>query len=252
MLGEVLPAEAFGFLLVATRLIALVMMMPVLGDQSVPGRIRATIGFVIALVIYMAVRSSLPPMPDNVIVLTALLLREAMIGAVLGLTTRIMLAATHIAGTVIAFLTGLAAAQSFDPSQGSQGVLVGSFLTLVAITLIVVSDLHHLMILGMVHSYLKFPVALGLPYTDFAMVIVQYTSAAFLLGFHIAAPFVAYSIIYNSGLGLISRMIPAFQVFFIGMPINLFMGFTLLMILMGSMMALFMERFEELLVSFLG
>lgn len=252
MLGEVLPAEAFGFLLVATRLIALTLIMPVLGDQSVPGRIRASLGFIIALVIYSSVRSELPPMPDNVLMLVSLMVREFMIGVIMALATRILLTATHTAGTVIAFQTGLAAAQSFDPAQGSQSALVASFLTLVAITLIVVTDLHHLLILGMAHSYAKFPVGMGIPYTDFATVITHYVSSAFLLGVHLAAPFVAYAIIYNLGLGLIARLIPGFQVFFIGMPINLFMGFALMMVLMGSIMQLFLAQFEELLVSFLG
>lgn len=252
MLGEVLPAEAFGFVLVSMRLVALVLLMPVLGDQSVPGRIRATMGFVFSLVVYMSVRSELPAMPDNVFLLISLLIREFMIGAMLGLTTRILLSATHVAGTVIAFQTGLAAAQSFDPSQGSQGVLVGSFMTLIAITLIVVSDTHHLLIMGMAHSYMKFPAGLALPYTDFAMVITHYVSASFLLGFHIAAPFLVYGVIYNLGLGLIARLVPSFQVFFVGMPINLAMGFLLLMVLMGSIMALFLEKFRELALSFLG
>lgn len=252
MLGEVLPAEAFGFLLVAMRLIALTLVMPVLGDQSVPGRIRAGMGFVLTAVVYASVRSDLPPMPDSPIVVVALLVREFAIGAIMALATRILLTATHTAGTIIAFQTGLAAAQSFDPAQGSQSALVASFLTLVAITLIVVTDLHHIMILGMAHSYVKFPVGLGIPYTDFATVITQYVSGAFLLGAHLAAPFIAYAVIYNLGLGLVARLIPGFQVFFIGMPINLFMGFALMMILLGSIMQLFMERFEEHMVSFLG
>ncbi|NVJ99148.1 MAG: flagellar biosynthetic protein FliR [Alphaproteobacteria bacterium] len=252
MLGDVLPAEAFGFLLVATRLVALIIVMPVLGDTSIPGRIRAGMGFLFSLVIYASVRSDLPPMPDNAFIVGSLLIREFVIGVIMGLATRILLTATHTAGTVIAFQTGLAAAQSFDPAQGSQSALVASFLTLVAITLIVVTDLHHLMILGMANSFVKFPVGLGLPYTDFATVITHYVSGAFLLGVHLAAPFIAYAVIYNLGLGLISRLIPGFQVFFIGMPINLFMGFTLTMILIGSIMQLFLERFEELLVSFLG
>lgn len=252
MLGEVLPAEAFGFLLVSVRLVALVMIMPVLGDQSIPGRIRGALGFLIALVIYVPVRDKLPPMPDNVLMLIVLMIRELMIGVIMGLATRIMLTATHTAGTVIAFQTGLSAAQSFDPSQGSQGVLVGSFLTLIAITLIVVTDLHHLMIMGMAHSYTKFPVGMGIAYQDFAQVIVHYVSNAFLLGFHLAAPFIAYGMIFNLGLGLTARLIQGFQVFFVGMPINIFLGFSLLMILMASIMGLFLERYQELLLDFLG
>lgn len=252
MLGEVLPAEAFGFLLVSFRLIPLVMVMPVFGDSSIPGRIRASFGFLMSLIVYSAVRGDLPTMPDNVYNLLTLLVREFMIGVIMGLATRILLSAVHTAGTVIAFQTGLAAAQSFDPSQGTQGVLVAAFLSLTAITMIVVTNLHHLMIMGMVHSYVKFPAGFAIDTTSFAMVVMHYVSSAFLLGFHLASPFIAYGIVYNLGLGLVARLVPGFQVFFIGMPINIAVGFALLAILMGSTMSLFLERYRELLLSFMG
>lgn len=252
MLGEVLPAEAFGFLLVSFRLVPLVLVMPVFGDSSIPGRIRGAFGFVMSIIVYTSVRGELPPMPDNVFNLITLFLREFMIGVIMGLAMRILLSAVHTAGTVIAFQTGLAAAQSFDPSQGTQGVLVAAFLSLTAITMIVVTDLHHLMIMGLVHSYVKFPVGFPIDTTSFAMVVVHYVSSAFLLGFHLASPFIAYGIVYNLGLGLVARLVPGFQVFFIGMPINIAFGFALLAILMGAMISLFLERYQDLLVSFIG
>ncbi len=252
MLGQVLPAEAFGFLLVTMRLAALVMVMPVLGDRSIPRRVRVAFAFILSVIVFAAVRADLPPMPSQLFGLLSLLARELLIGLMLGLVTRILMASTHTAGSLIAFQTGLAAAQSFDPSQGSQTALVATFMTLTAITLIVVTDLHHLLIMAMANSYQKFPAGMAIPYTDFASVIVKYVASAFALGVHMAAPFIVYGVIYNLGLGLIARLIPAFQVFFVGMPINLFLGFTLLMLLLGSMMTLFLDRFENLLLDMLG
>ena len=252
MLGEVLPAEAFGFLLVTVRLAALVMIMPVLGDTTVPQRVRVGLAFVISLIVYSSVREALPPIPENVFGLFALLLRELLVGVIIGLATRILMSATHLAGTVIAFQSGLAAAQSFDPAQGSQSALVAGFMTYVAITMIVVLDLHHLMIMGMAHSYQKFPVGEALEYADFATLVTDMVSSSFLLGFHMAAPFIVYSIIFNTSLGLIARMAQGFQVFFIGMPVNIYMGFALIMVLLGSMMSLFTDRFRDLLLDFIG
>lgn len=252
MLGEVLPAEAFGFLLVTVRLAALVMVMPVLGDTTIPQRMRVAFAFALSLIVYSSVRDLLPPMPQNVFALFALLLRELLVGLIIGLATRILMSATHVAGTVIAFQTGLGAAQSFDPAQGSQSAIVAAFMTYIAITMIVVLDLHHLMIMGMAHSYQKFPVGEPLAYADLATLITNMVSASFLLGFHMAAPFIVYSIVFNTSLGLIARMAQGFQVFFIGMPVNIFMGFALMMILMGGMMQLFTDRMRDLLLDFMG
>jgi flagellar biosynthetic protein FliR len=252
MLGEVLPAEAFGFLLVTVRLAALVLVMPVLGDTTIPQRIRVGLAFAISLIVYTSVRDILPPMPESVFGLFALILRELLVGVIIGLASRILMSATHVAGTVIAFQTGLGAAQSFDPAQGSQSAIVAAFMTYVAITMVVVLDLHHLMIMGMAHSYQKFPVGEPLAYADLATLITEMVSNSFLLGFHMAAPFIVYSLVFNTSLGLVARMAQGFQVFFIGMPMNIFMGFALLMLLMGTMMSLFTDRLRDLLLDFMG
>jgi len=252
MLGEVLPAEAFGFLLVTVRLAALVLVMPVLGDTTIPQRIRVGLAFAISLIVYTSVRGILPPMPESVFGLFALILRELLVGVIIGLASRILMSATHVAGTVIAFQTGLGAAQSFDPAQGSQSAIVAAFMTYVAITMVVVLDLHHLMIMGMAHSYQKFPVGEPLAYADLATLITEMVSNSFLLGFHMAAPFIVYSLVFNTSLGLVARMAQGFQVFFIGMPMNIFMGFALLMLLMGTMMSLFTDRLRDLLLDFMG
>ncbi len=252
MLSEVLPMEAFGFLLVTVRMAAIVMVMPVLGDTSIPRRFRVTFGFIFALIVYSNVRELIPPIPQSVFGLLALMVKELLVGVIMGLATRILMSATHVAGTVIAFQTGLGAAQSFDPAQGSQSALVAAFMTYVAITLIVVMDLHHLMILGMAHSYQKFPIGEALPYVDYATLIVGMVSDSFLLGFHMASPFIVYAMLFNLALGLVSRMVQGFQVFFIGMPMNIFMGFAIMMLLLGGMMQLFLDQFSDLLVGFLG
>lgn len=252
MLGEVLPAEAFGFLLVTVRLAALVMVMPVLGDTTIPQRIRVGLAFAISLIVYTNVRGLLPPMPASVFGLFALILKELLVGVIIGLAARILMSATHVAGTVIAFQTGLGAAQSFDPAQGSQSAIVAAFMTYVAVTMVVVLDLHHLMIMGMAHSYQKFPVGEPLAYADFATLITEMVSSSFLLGMHMAAPFIVYSLVFNTSLGLIARMAQGFQVFFIGMPMNIFMGFGLLMLLLGGLMTLFTDRLRDLLLDFMG
>lgn len=252
MLGQVLPAEAFAFLMILMRMTPLVMLMPVLGDRSIPTRIRTSLALLLTLIIYGIHSDKIPPMPAAMFELVTLMVRELLVGSMLALTARILLSATHTAGTVIAFQTGLAAAQSFDPAQGSQSVIVASFVSLTAITLIVVTDLHHLMIEGFAHSYIKFPVGETIPMEDFATIIARFVSDSFALGFQLASPFIVYALIFNISLGLIARMIQGFQVFFIGMPMNLFMGFVLMSLLLGAMMQLFLERFESHLLSFLG
>lgn len=252
MLANVLPAEIFGFLLITVRLSALVMVVPVFGEKSIPKRIRVGFALVLSLVIYPALSGTLPTIPASPVALGALFIKELTVGLILGLSIRIMASALHTAGSIIAFQTGLAAAQAFDPAQGTQSVIVAAFFNLVATMMILATDLHHLMIRGMVFSYEKFPIGENLVLADFATVTTSLVAGSFLLGFQIASPFIVYAMIYNLGLGLVARMVQGFQVFFVGMPINIFMGFLLMSLLISSIMNVFLGHFEELLTAMMG
>lgn len=252
MLSQILPAEAFGYLLITIRMVAMVMTYPGIGDNTIPRKLRVTFAAATSVVVYLSVREAIPPMPASVWGLTMLAFRELIIGVMMGTVTRFILTAAHVAGSVISMQTGLAAAQSFDPAQGGQSAIVASFMTVMAITLIFVMDIHHLMIKGLVHSYSSFPIGEVIPFVDFARVATHYVSSSFKLGIALASPFIAYALIFNLSLGLIARMMPQFQVFFIGMPINIYLGFTLMMLLLPSMVSLLLSKMMAFLMEILG
>ncbi|GHF27086.1 flagellar biosynthetic protein FliR [Kordiimonas sediminis] len=252
MLSSILPSEAFAFLLVTCRMAAIVMLLPALGEQSVPRRIRVSFGFLLSLVVYSSVRQSLPEMPAGSVELAALIGREIALGIMIALMARLIMTAVHTAGTVLAFQSGLAAAQAFDPNQGTQSAIISTLMTLMAVTLIMVTNIHHLMIMGMVNSYYIFPITESIPFADFAGIAQHYVATSFTLGIMLAAPFIVYSLVYNLGLGLVARMMPQFQVFFIGMPVNIFLGFALFMVVVSSMMMVFLDHFEQYFLQMLG
>ncbi|WCL52713.1 flagellar biosynthetic protein FliR [Gimibacter soli] len=252
MLDDVLPSEIFGVLLVLTRVAALVMLMPGLGDASIPAQIRVSFAFLLSIVVYPVVAPLLPAMPPSFVGLVMLMLHEAFLGILIALIVRIFMSATHVAGTIIAYQSGLAAAQSFDPTQGTQSAIIGTFMTLISVTLVMVTNTHHLMIMGMVNSYTRFPANEVVAVADFARVIIHYVGYSFQIGMQLAAPFIVYGLVYNVGLGLIARMMPQFQVFFIGMPLNIFLGFALFAMVLSSMMHYFMDHLQSVLMQFLG
>ncbi|WND02147.1 flagellar biosynthetic protein FliR [Temperatibacter marinus] len=252
MLDEKLIPEIFDYLLVLVRISALVILFPALGDRSIPGRIRASLGAVIALIAYFPLRDVLPEMPTTTWGIFWLILREFLIGAMLGTIVRIILSASHVAGTITSFMSGLGAAQSFDPNQGGQSAIVSAFLSVSTVVMIFVTDVHHLMILGLVHSYTKLPVGVEIVAADFAYMATKYVASAFNLGVQLASPFILYSLIFNTSLGLISRLIPSFQVFFIAMPFNIFMGWLLYSILFGSMLTILIKHISDYLGEILG
>lgn len=252
MLGQVLPAEAFGFLLVFTRIGALMMMIPGFAEVGVPARVRLSLALAVSFLIYGAVRNELPTMPAAPLGLGILIFKEVAIGLSIGMLARILLASLHVAGTIIGFQSGLAAAQQFDPSQGSQSALMASFLMIFGIVIVFTSELHLLFLGAMRDSYILFPVQAELLVGDLAQLATETVAASFLLGVQLASPFLVYGIVYNLALGVISRLMPQLPVFFVGIPLNVFAAFAILLMVISAMMAWFVTFFEDRMSVFIA
>lgn len=248
---EYLPQEIFGFFLIFSRLGAMVMMLPALGETSVPARVRLFLSLSISIIIYGLVRENIPLMPGAPVALAVLLFSEILIGLMIGISVRLFVSALHVAGTVMAMQSGLALAQAFDPAQGAQSSIVATFLTLVGVTLVFMTDLHHLMIAGMYNSYSLFPIGAPINIGDFAELIANTVSNSFKLGIQMAAPIIVYALVFNAGLGIIARLVPQLQVFFVAIPINIAMGFVILAVVISAAMTWYLEHLEASLEVFI-
>ena len=141
-----LPALAATFMLVFARIGTMVMLLPGLGELSVPVRVRLTVALVLTAVLVPLHRDAYAIDLRTFGPVVALLGEELFIGAVLGLTARLTISALQVAGSVIAQQLGLGFVTAVDPTQGQQTVIVGNFLTILGITLVFTADLHHLVI----------------------------------------------------------------------------------------------------------
>jgi len=226
--------------------------VPALGETSIPPRIRVGLAAFLALVIYPAVAASLPVLPQSIFALLYALLAEAVTGVMIGGAARLIMSALNIAGTVIAFQGSLSIAQGFDPTQGQQGVLISTFLVLLATTMIFVTDLHHLLLAAIVRSFQQFPPGRLPPIADFADLVTCIMAQSFVLAVQLAAPFIAYGLVFYVGLGLLARLMPQLQVFFIAMPLNIFLTFVVMFMVAGVMMTWFLGGFEDVMRTFTG
>ena len=176
---------------------------------------------------------------------------EALIGIFIGGAARVLVTALHVAGIVISFQASLGFAQFFDPAQGAQGALLGSFLSIMGLVMIFMADLHHMMMYAISDSYVLFPAATVPPMEDFAKTAAGWVANSFLIGVQISAPFIAYALVLYIGMGLVNRLMPQMQVFFIVMPLQIMLAFVIMMMVMGASMMWFLDHFESGLAMFL-
>jgi flagellar biosynthesis protein FliR len=245
---SLLPALAAAFMLVFARVGAMVMLMPGLGETNIPVRIKLSIALLLTLIILPLHRSDYRIDLGSMAALLVLMLYEILVGIVLGVAARVTLAALQVAGAVIAQQLGLGIVITVDPTtQGQQGVLIGNFLTLLGVTLLFATDSHHLVIAALNDSYSIFSPGELVPSGDVAALATRAFSAAFRMGMQLSAPFLVFGLVFNMGLGVLSRLMPQMQVYFVGVPLVILAGFLIFALVLAAMMGSFLDYFTAVM-----
>ena len=172
-----------------------------------------------------------------------------MLGLFIGFTARFAFAALHVAGTTLAFQSGLAAAAIFDPNEATQGTVTGNFLTTTALVLLFVTDSHHLLLQALAASYAGLPAGAAPPLGDMAELLTRLLDQAFAVGVRIAAPLLLVSLLMYLGMGVLNRLMPTFQVFFIALPLQMLAAFATIMLSFGAGLLVFFTLFEDALTT---
>lgn len=246
MIAQALPAEIFAFFIVFARVGAALMLMPGFGEIYVSARYRLILAGALTLVLTPVLAQSLPVLPESPLRISVLLFGESAIGAFLGLVGRIILSALHTTGTVIAFQAGLANALSFDPVAAEQSAVTALFLSTAGLLVVFVADLHHVMLRALAMSYNVLPSGVLPPVDAFSRVMARLVSDVFILGVQLSAPFIVVGLVFFLGAGVLARLMPQVQVFFIVMPVQIFLGFVVFALTIGAILGWFGEKFPEM------
>ena len=240
---SLLPALAATFMLVFARVGAMVMLLPGFGENNIPVRIKLGIALLLTLIILPLHRAAYQVDLTSLSALGVLLVHDIVIGMVLGATARVTLSALAVAGSVIAQQLGLGFVTAVDPTQGQQGVLIGNFLSVLGMTLLFATDMHHLVIAALNESYRIFAPGDVMPSGDVAALATRAFATAFKIGLQLSAPFLVFGIVFNVGLGVLARLMPAMQVYFVGVPLSILVGFIIFALVLAGMMGTYLDYF---------
>jgi flagellar biosynthetic protein FliR len=240
---SVLPALAATFMLVFARIGAMVMLLPGFGETSIPTRIKLSIALLLTLIILPLHRTAYQIDMTSLTPLLVLMLHEIIVGIVLGATARVTFSALQVAGSVIAQQLGLGFVTAIDPTQGQQGLLIGNFLTILGLTLLFATDSHYLIIAALNESYRIFAPGEVFPSGDVAALATRAFAAAFKIGMQLSAPFLVFGLVFNIGLGILARLMPQMQVYFVGVPLSILAGFLVLGLVISALMGAFIDYF---------
>lgn len=210
------------FLLPLFRIASLLMVMPVIGTQLVPTRVR----LYLALAICLVLAPNLPPMPqfDSVSLQSMLLIGEqVLIGVMFGFVLQLYFQLFSVAGQIIAIQMGLGFASMVDPANGVSVPVLGQFLLMLVTLLFLAMNGHLVVFEVLAESFVTLPVGQGL-------LVDHYWELAGKLGWVLAAglllalPVVIALLVVNLAFGVMTRAAPQLNIFSIGFPLTLVLG----------------------------
>ncbi|MGH7154395.1 MAG: flagellar biosynthetic protein FliR [Acetobacteraceae bacterium] len=236
LLLATLPSSAFAFVLVLSRVSAAVMLLPGLGEADPPAIVRAGLAVALTVLILPAVSPLIPAVPNDWPTAAAMLGSEVITGLWLGWLARMLVLALAMAGQIIAYMLGLANVLQADVEMGAQETALGRLFTLAAPVVVLSSGLYALPVAALAGSYRLIAPAAMLPDGPATEGVVRAVAGGFGLALRLASPFVVASIVWHVAAGLVARLIPRVQVYFLALPGQILGGLVLLAMLSVALM----------------
>jgi flagellar biosynthetic protein FliR len=212
------------FLLVLVRMTTMVALAPLLGSRNVPIYVKIGLGFLLSIIIAPFVVREFPVMPDHFILFLGMVVREGLVGILLGVLGAALFAAVQLSGQIFGMMIGFGIVNVMDPLSELQISLLGQFEFLLAILLFLAVGGHHLLLMAMANSYAVIPVNTFAMTAPLAQQVGLILGNMFTISFKVGFPMIAAIFLIKVSMGLIARTVPQMNVFIVGLPLNIFVG----------------------------
>ncbi|REE94431.1 flagellar biosynthetic protein FliR [Paenibacillus taihuensis] len=236
------------FLLVFCRITAFFVVAPVFSTRNVPNMFKLGFCFFISLLVFLTYGLKQMIVPDAEYILA--IIREILAGVLLGFTAYLFFTIINTAGSFIDMQIGFSMANVLDPMTGVSAPLLGNFKGMIATLVFLSINGHHYLLSALLQSYEWIPISnslfahvhSGSVSTFLTTKLVQ----AFMLALQMSAPLVVAMFLTDVGLGFLARTAPQYNVFVIGIPIKLLVGFLMLSVLMPGLVVLYEHIFDQM------
>jgi flagellar biosynthetic protein FliR len=232
--SELLQTWIIGLLWPLTRVLGVIATAPIFSHMAVPNRVKLGLGIMLTLIIM----PTLPPLPQFEIFSfqgLLILIQQLVIGLAIGFSMRLVFSAVDLAGQLIGMSMGLGFATFYDPQSQGQSAAVNQFLVLLTMLIFLSLDGHLMIVTAIANSFISMPIALGGGGIN-PMKIAMWGETIFSAGLLLALPAVTALLITNMALGILTRTAPQLNLFGIGFPVTLSVGFVVLALALPSML----------------
>jgi flagellar biosynthetic protein FliR len=230
------------FVLVLTRVGSLLMALPVLGTPSVPWQVRALLAVGISLLLTPLFWGQTFPPPENLLVLSLLLVREAILGLSLGLAVMILLSGVQLAGQIISQTSGMTLADVVDPTFETSVPLFSQILEMLALAIFFLIGGHRQVIEALLASFSWMPPGAGQLPDHLVEALSSVTARSFDVGIRASAPVMIALLLATLVVALISRTLPQLNAVAVGLNFNSLIVLAVFAVCLGSAAWVFQEE----------
>jgi flagellar biosynthetic protein FliR len=244
-----LDAWLAAFVFPLARIFGLLMAAPIFSNAALPTRVRLITALAVTIAISPLV-PALPGIPAGSWLGLAVIAQQTLIGVLMGFTIRIAFATVDIAGEAIGLQMGLSFAVAYDPLNAGQTPVLTEFMGLLTALIFLALNGHLMILSGLVESFRLLPLSVEpISRTGFSD-LLRWAGVIFATGLLLALPLVTALLIANIALGVLSRIAPQLNLFAVGFPVTLALGFIVLMLTLpyigGALQHLFNDAFRAM------
>jgi flagellar biosynthetic protein FliR len=244
---QLVPIEQFqAFLISTARVAGFIGAIPVFTGPQAPNQVKVALVFCCSLVLFPLMQGYIPEISFTPPTFIIFLIAEVLIGAIVGLTARLIFTAVEFGGTIIGFQMGFAAANVFDPQNQRQISLLSQFQNVFAIFIFLAIGGHFVFLNAAVESYKILPPG-GIDLSGNAVpYLMELASQMFRLGIQFSAPVLAVLLLSGLILGILARTFPQGNVFLLSFPLNIGISFTVIGLTFNLVYITLSREFDDL------
>ncbi len=233
------------FLLILVRITAFIYVAPFFSLRNVPQKVKVGFSLFFTLLLFQSVPGQFQY--NGVIDYAALVISELMVGLIIGFFTNISYYILSFAGNVIDMEIGFSMVNQFDPLSNIQTTITSNYYTYVVMLMMLVTNLHHYIILAVVDTFKVIPLGGAVFSPNLYLLMINFIKEYFIIGFRIVLPVFAAMLIVNSILAILAKIAPQMNMFVIGLQLKVLVGLVILFLLAGFTSTVSGFIFEEMI-----
>ncbi len=245
--GDILSNYTYIFILTMLRYSGLFIITPILSSNVIVSRLKVALSFFLAIItLPVIVEEQLLEVPDNLFYILADVLKELSIGFIMGFIVLLLFTAIQLAGQYIDMRMAFRLANAVNPLSNSSTPVVGQFQNIMATLLFLAINGHHILIHNIYKSFEAIPLGRTVYIDELFKFIFRASGDIFILSFKIALPIIGTIFLVDVILGFLARAVPQMNLFIIGLPVKILVGFIFLILSLSIMVNFYNDLFSDL------